>query len=127
MDWHFELSQDLEIPIGRMPAVQRTGNSHIIEARRALAGVIKTDQQLAPCKPSENRAASQSLQINHPIKFLAANPSNAPKRLEPVLGRGPRLTIKSDDPCKVRVIFQQRGEPGFDPPIDMALRKVLFE
>src|SRR6478672_6691090 len=41
--------------------------------------------------------------------------------------RGPTLPMERHNPRQVRVLFQQRHEIGFQPPIDLTPRQVTFE
>ncbi len=96
----------------------------VVKAAGAFADFVEADEQFSASKPCECAATGETLQVDHEIKGLFAQPLNAAEHFRPKHWPSPAIPFKANDARQVRIILQDWCEARLNPPVDFAVRPV---
>ena len=82
----------------------------VVKAARAFADFIEADEEFSTGEPREGAASREALQVNHEIKILFAQPTDAAKHFRPVLRARPAFALEADEAGQIRIAGDERRE-----------------
>jgi len=124
---HAKRRQHGEIPVHGVSLKTFARHGDIIKAARPFAHFVEADEKFSAGQPGKGSAAGEALQINDEVEVLVAEPADAAEHFRPVLRFGPAFALETDDADEVGIAFDERGERGINPPVDVGGREVQLQ
>ena len=98
----------------------------IIIASRPFPFPIEAYREVSIGQPCQGTAARQALEVDDPIEALGAHPSNGVPESAPIFGPSPAAAFEGDEPSQIRVVLEQGGQAGVNPPVDIAFGELAL-
>jgi len=124
---HAEVRQDGQIPIHGVRVKGVAWHGQVVKTARAFPDFIEAHQLFPVGQPGEDGAPREALQVNDQVEMLGAQATDAAAHLRPVARAAPAFALEAHDASQVGIAFQQRRQPGLDPPEDLRLGPMEFQ
>ncbi len=124
---HAEPGEDGKIPVHGVGVIGAAGDGDIVETARAFAGFVETHEKFPAREPGKRAAAGETLEIDHEVKLLGAQPADAADHFRPMRRACPAAAFEAHHVRQVGIALEQRGEAGINPPENFCLGEMLFQ